>query len=94
MKQCKPSLKLVKGKWYVGMTVPEEIRSVLGAQQRLSTGTSDKNEAQKRLPELAMQLSQKLIDAKDKLEAEALKGEVLAIAHNLNRQNAIALIFE
>lgn len=89
MKQYKPTLKLVKGKWYVGMTVPEEVRSVLGAQQRLSTGTSDRNEAQKRLPELAIQLNQKMVDAKDRLEADALKGEVLEIAHNLNRQNEI-----
>lgn len=89
MKQYKPTLKLVKGKWYVGMTVPEEVRSVLGAQQRLSTGTSDHNEAQKRLPELAIQLNQKMVDAKDRLEADALKGEVLEIAHNLNRQNEI-----
>ena len=89
MKQYKPTLKLVKGKWYVGMTIPEEVRSLLGAQQRLSTGTSDKNEAQKRLPQLAMQLNQKIIDAKDKLEADVLKGEVLEIAYNLNRQNEI-----
>ena len=89
MKQYKPTLKLVKGKWYVGMTVPEEVRSLLGAQQRLSTGTSDKNEAQKRLPQLAMQLNQKIIDAKNKLEADALEGEVLEIAYNLNRHNEI-----
>ena len=91
MKHYKPTLKYLhgKGKWYVGMTVPEEVRHILGGQIRLSTGTSDKNEAQKRLPELAIQLYQKIIDAKDRLEADVLKGEVLEIAHNLNRENEI-----
>ena len=91
MKHYKPTLKYLhgKGKWYVGMTVPKEVRHILGGQIRLSTGTSDKNEAQKRLPELAIQLYQKIIDAKDRLEADVLKGEVLEIAHNLNRENEI-----
>ena len=91
MKQYKPTLKYLhgKGKWYVGMTVPEEVRHILGGQIRLSAGTSDRNEAHKRLPELAIQLNQKIFAAKERAEADALKEEVLSIAHNLNRLNEI-----
>ena len=41
MKDYKPTLKLVKNKWYVSMTVPFELRDILTKQIRLSTGTSD-----------------------------------------------------
>ena len=63
MKEYKPTLKLVKNKWYVSMTVPFELHNLLSKQIRLSTGTNDKNEAQKRLPELAIQLKKKISDA-------------------------------
>jgi len=89
MKEYKPTLKLVKGKWYVGMTVPEEVRHILGEQIRLSTSTSDRNVAQKRLPELAIELKQKILKAKDQFDAEALREEVLSIAARLNRQVAV-----
>ncbi len=55
MKDYKPTLKLVKNKWYVSMTVPFELRNILTNQVRLSTGTSDKNEALKRSPEIAIE---------------------------------------
>ena len=89
MKDYKPTLKLVKNKWYVSMTVPFELRDILTKQIRLSTGTSDKNEALKRLPELAIELKQKISDAIEQLKTEALKEKVLSIATKLNRQDSI-----
>ena len=85
MKEYKATLTPAKGKWYVCMTVPEEVRHLLNSQIKLSTGTSDKNEAQKRLPELAIKLKQKITDAKATLENGELKKEVKSIAANLNR---------
>ena len=85
MKEYKATLNPVKGKWYVCMTVPEEVRHLLNSQVKLSTGTSDKNEAQKRLPELAIKLKQKIADAKANLDADELREEVKAIATKLNR---------
>ena len=67
------------------MTVPEEMRHLLNSQIKLSTGTSDKNEAQKRLPELAIKLKQKIADAEAILDADELRKEVKAIAAKLNR---------
>ena len=71
------------------MTVPFELHNLLSKQIRLSTGTNDKNEAQKRLPELAIQLKKKISDAIKKNEFETLKLEVLLIAKKLNRQDLI-----
>jgi integrase len=85
VKEYKATLTPAKGKWYVCMTVPEEVRHLLNSQIKLSTGTSDKNEAQKRLPELAIKLKQKITDAKATLETGELKKEVKLIAANLNR---------
>ena len=85
MKEYKATLNPVKGKWYVCMTVPEEVRHLLNSQIKLSTGTSDKNEAQKRLPELAIKLKKKIADAKSIIDVGELKNEVKAIAANLNR---------
>ena len=43
MEHTPPSnLVLIKGKWYVNVTVPLALRDTLGKQKRLSTGTSDK----------------------------------------------------
>jgi len=89
MKDYKPTLKLVKNKWYVSMTVPFELRDILTKQIRLSTGTSDKNEASKLLPELAIQLTNKISDAVEQLEINKLKEKVLSIAKKLNRQDSI-----
>ena len=89
MKDYKPTLKLVKNKWYVSMTVPFELRDILTNQVRLSTGTSDKNEALKRSPELAIELKNKISDAVEQLKIETLKEKVLSIAKKLNRQNSI-----
>ena len=87
MKEYKATLNPVKGKWYVCMTVPEEVRHLLNSQIKLSTGTSDKNEAQKRLPELAIKLKQKIADARAILDADELRKEVRTIAANLNRSS-------
>ena len=89
MKDYKPTLKLVKNKWYVSMTVPFELRHILTNQIRLSTSTSDKNEAIKRLPELAIELKQKIADAIEQLEMDTLKEKVLSIATKLNRQDSL-----
>jgi len=85
VKEYKATLNFVKGKWYVCMTVPEEVRYLLNSQIKLSTGTSDKNEAQKRLPELAIKLKQKIADAKAISDADEFRKEVKAIATKLNR---------
>ena len=89
MKDYKPTLKLVKNKWYVSMTVPFELRDILTNQVRLSTSTSDKNEALKRLPELAIELKKKITDAIEQLKTDALKEKVFSIATKLNRQDSI-----
>ena len=47
VKEYKATLTPAKGKCYVCMTVPEEVRHLLNSQIKLSTGTSDKNEALK-----------------------------------------------
>ena len=67
------------------MTVPSDLHHIIDKQVRLSTGTNDKNEAQKRLPELAIKLKQKILDAKATLDNEGLRKEVTSIATNLNR---------
>ena len=51
----------------------------------MSTGTSDKNETQRQLPELAIKLKQKIADAIAILDADEPRKEVNAIAANLNR---------
>ena len=89
MKDYKPTLKLVKNKWYVSMTVPFELRDILTNQVRLSTGTSDKNEALKRLPEIAIELKSKISNAIEQLKINTLKEKVLSIAKKLNRQDSI-----
>lgn len=89
MKDYKPTLKLVKNKWYVSMTVPFELRYILTNQIRLSTSTSDKNEAFIRLPKLATELKQKITDAIEQLKTDTLKEKVLSIATKLNRQDSI-----
>src|SRR6056300_1581586 len=89
MKDYKPTLKLVKNKWYVSMTVPFELRYLLTNQIRLSTSTSDKNEAAKLLPELAIKLKNKISDANQQKEIDDLKEKVLSMAKKLNRQDSI-----
>ena len=83
MKDYKPTLKLVKNKWYVSMTVPFELRYILTNQIRLSTSTSDKNEATKQLPELAIQLKNKISNAVEQLRIDLLKEKVFSIADKL-----------
>lgn len=85
MKEYKATLSRVKGKWYICMTVPEEVRHLLNSQIKQSTGTSDKNEAQKRLPDIAIKLKQKITDAKASLDSNELKEEIKLIAAKLNR---------
>lgn len=85
VKDYKPTLISAKGKWYVSMTVPTELRQILGGQIKLSTGTSDKNEAQKRLPELAMKLKQKISDASSQFENNELRNGLNEIATKLGR---------
>jgi hypothetical protein len=40
------TLSLIKGKWYVSVTIPADLRSVFNnrIQVKVSTGTSDKSE--------------------------------------------------
>ena len=91
MKDYKPTLKLVKNKWYVSMTVPFELRYILTNQIRLSTSTSDKNEALKRLPELAIELKKKISNAFEQLQIDNLKAKVFSIAKNLNKHESLDL---
>ncbi len=89
MKEYKPTLKLVKNKWYVSMTVPFELRYILTNQIRLSTGTSDKNEALKRLPELAIELKKKISSVIEQNEINLLKEKVISIAKKLKKEDSI-----
>ena len=89
MKEYKPTLKLVKNKWYVSMTVPFELRYILTNQIRLSTGTSDKNEALKRLPELAIELKKKISNVIEHNEINLLKEKVISIAKKLKKEDSI-----
>jgi hypothetical protein len=52
LKEYKATIRAVKGKLYVCMTVPEELRHILTGQIKRSTGTTDRGEAEKRLPDL------------------------------------------
>ncbi|MGC6498031.1 MAG: DUF6538 domain-containing protein, partial [Candidatus Puniceispirillaceae bacterium] len=81
----------MKGKLYVCMTVPEELRHILTGQIKRSTGTTDRGEAEKRLPELAMQLKQMICDAKRKLDSQSLRNEVIQLATNLKREKEFDL---
>ena len=57
MEHTPPSnLVLIKGKWYVNVTVPLALRDTLGKQKRLSTGTSDKKIAKQRQHGIAQKL--------------------------------------
>ena len=51
-------LVLVKGKWYVQVTIPPEIRPAFDnrKQERRSAGTADRAEAERRLHGLAAQI--------------------------------------
>ena len=91
MKDYKATLKLVKNKWYASMTVPIELRNILTNQIRLSTSTNDKNEALKRLPELAIQLKKKISDANQHKENDDVKEKILSIAKNLKKEESINL---
>jgi len=85
VKTYAPTLKKVKGNWYVSMTVPEELRGQLGGQLRRSTGTSDKNEANKRLPEIALQIQTEISKAEKELKLVRFLAEVSDIARKLDR---------
>lgn len=85
MKTYKATIRPVKGKLYVCMTVPSELRGILGGQIRKSTGTTDRAEAERRLPEIGMQLNQTIQRAKSDLDNHALRDEIKAIAFSLNR---------
>ena len=89
MKEYKPTLKLVKNKWYVSMTVPFKLRYILTNQIRLSTGTSDKNEALKRLPELAIELKKKISSVIEQNEINLLKEKVISLAKKLKKEDSI-----
>ena len=91
MKEYKATIRAVKGKLYVCMTVPEELRHILTGQIKRSTGTTDWGEAEKRLPELAMQLKQMIRDAKSELDSQSLRNEVVQLARNLKREKEFDL---
>jgi integrase len=61
----KASLVQVKGKWYVQVTVPEELRPAFKdkKQLRLSTGTADRSEAERRLHTKATEIYAKFDEA-------------------------------
>ncbi len=86
MKEYKATIRPVKGKLYVCMTVPEELRHILTGQIKRSTGTTDRGEAEKRLPELAMQLKQMIRDAKSELDRQSLRREVRQLTINLRKE--------
>ncbi len=81
----------MKGKLYVCMTVPEELRHILTGQIKRSTGTTDRDEAERRLPELAMQLRKMVSDAKSALDSQSLRDEVRELAINLKREKEFDL---
>lgn len=91
LKEYKATIRPVKGKLYVCMTVPEELRHILTGQTNRSTETTDRGEAEKRLPELAMQLKPMIRDAKIELDSQSLRNEVLQLAANLKREKEFDL---
>jgi integrase len=91
LKEYKATIREVKGKLYVCMTVPEELRHILTGQIKRSTGTTDRGEAEKRLPELAMQLKQMFRDAKSELDSQSLRNEVIQLARSLKREKEFDL---
>jgi hypothetical protein len=50
------------------MTVPEELRGPLGGQLRRITATSDKNQAKKGLPEIALQIQTQISKTEKELK--------------------------
>ena len=91
MKEYKATIRSVKGRLYVCMTVPEELRHILTGQIKRSTGTTDWDEAERRLPELAMQLRQLVSDTKSALDSQSLRDEVRELAINLKREKEFDL---
>ena len=91
LKEYKATIRRVKGKLYVCMTVPEELRHILTGQIKRSTGTTDLGEAEKRLPELAMQLKRMIHDAKSALDSQSLRDEARELAINLKREKEFDL---
>ena len=73
------------------MTVPVELRHILTGQIKRSAGTTDWDEAERRLPELAMQLRQMVRDAKSALDSQSLRDEVRELAINLKREKEFDL---
>ena len=100
------NLVMVKGKWYVQITVPKEHRArVKGKTQlRISTGTSDKKLAEKLCHDKAQELYDKLPDPIAELEAnlEALKepdwfpsaGDEEAAFEHMAEREALEELFE
>jgi integrase len=87
VKTYAPTLKKVKGNWYVSMTVPPELRAQLGGQIRRSTGTSDKNEARKRTPGIAIKI-QAIISAAEKTsKVLEFRANISEIAKKLGRSD-------
>ena len=62
------------------MTEPFELRYLLTNQIRLSTNTSNKNEALKRLHELAIELKKKISSVIEQKEINLLKEKVISQA--------------
>ena len=81
----------MKGRLYVCMTVPLELRHIFTGQIKRSAGTTDWDEAERRLPELAMQLRQMVRDAKSALDSQSLRDEVRELAINLKREKEFDL---
>ena len=84
MKQYQQKLRKVKGKYYVCMTVPVEVREILGRQIRASTGTANEKEAWHRYPAIALELQEKITKAKESLASTSLKKDIVRLAEQLN----------
>ena len=85
MKTYAPTLKKVKGNWYVSMTVPPEPRAQLGGQIRRSTGTSDKNEAKKRTSGIAIEIQARISAAEKTSKFLEFQANISKIARELGR---------
>jgi integrase len=68
------TLSLIKGKWYVSVTIPADLRSVFNnrIQVKVSTGTSDKSEASKRQHQKAAAIYSQFDGARPNRLKEAL----------------------
>lgn len=76
---ARASLVLVKGKWYAQVTIPQPLRAAFNGrvQERKSTGTSDRKDAERRLHSLAAEIYAKFDKARESTHPLVVAANIL-----------------